>query len=88
MIGLLAGSYHLFYLSSFRPVKVLRVPLEQDIAAIPERYCGSASDCYHFDNWNIIVYNQIAYTRNRPVGYDRESLINIKTLTPDIYQHF
>jgi ABC-type antimicrobial peptide transport system permease subunit len=33
----------------------------------------------------VIVYNQIQYTKNRPIGYDRNGLMMILMKTPDFY---
>jgi putative ABC transport system permease protein len=36
----------------------------------------------------IIVFRQIQYAKNRPVGYSRESLISVEMSTPDLYGHY
>jgi hypothetical protein len=36
----------------------------------------------------IIVYNQIQYAKDRPVGYNREGLITIPLMTNEIRQHY
>ncbi len=36
----------------------------------------------------VIVFRQIQYARNRPVGYSREGLLTIQTHTKDLYSHF
>jgi ABC-type antimicrobial peptide transport system permease subunit len=36
----------------------------------------------------VIVYNQIQYTRNRPIGYDRNGLMMIRMKSPDFYGKF
>ena len=36
----------------------------------------------------IIVFSQIQYAKNRPVGYTREGLIMIDMSTPDLYGHY
>jgi hypothetical protein len=36
----------------------------------------------------VIVYRQIGYARNRPVGYDRQGLVMARLRTQAIHQHF
>jgi len=36
----------------------------------------------------VIVYNQIQYTRNRPIGYDRNGLMMVRMKSPDYYGKF
>jgi len=36
----------------------------------------------------IIVYQQIQYAKNRPIGYSRDGLITIGMNTPDLYGHY
>ncbi len=36
----------------------------------------------------VIVYRQIGFARNRPVGYDRQGLVMAHLANPSIHQHF
>jgi len=36
----------------------------------------------------IIVFRQIQYAKDRPVGYDRTGLITVAMNTPELYQHY
>ena len=36
----------------------------------------------------LVVYSQIQYAKNRPVGYGRDGLISIATPTADMHDHF
>jgi len=36
----------------------------------------------------IVIFTQIVYVKNRPVGYEREGLLTVRMNTDDLYKHF
>jgi ABC-type antimicrobial peptide transport system permease subunit len=77
LTGLLAGSRPAFYLSSFRPVKVLKGLQTGRAATTPRKIlvvlqftCSVALIIS-----TVIVYQQIQYARERPTGFDADRLI-------------
>ena len=89
--GIISGSYPALYLSSFNPIKVLKGNFRaaRD-ASLPRKVLTviQFSISLILIIGTVVVYKQIKYTQNRPVGYNRNALISIPMSTADFAQNY
>jgi putative ABC transport system permease protein len=90
-IGFLSGSYPALYLSSFNPIKVLKGTIQQGrSAAIPRKALVVVQFTVSIGLAiaTMVVYRQIQFAKNRPLGYKQNGLITVPLNSPSLSSNY
>jgi putative ABC transport system permease protein len=91
LTGLLAGSYPAFYLSGFQPVQVLKGIFHAGKGASNPRkvlVVTQFSISLALVICTIVVFRQIQFAKDQPLGYAQAGLINVPDNTKELDNHY
>lgn len=89
--GLLAGSYPALYLSSFNPLKIMKGSYRAGrFASIPRKALVvlQFSVSIMLIASTGVIYHQLMFVKDRPVGYSREGLLMLQKKGKEFYDKF
>jgi ABC-type antimicrobial peptide transport system permease subunit/AraC-like DNA-binding protein len=89
--AIITGSYPALYLSSFKPVKVLKGAFRVGrLASVPRKVLVVLQFTVSIVLiiGTIVVIRQILFAKDRPIGYSQDRLITIPVRTIELHQHF
>jgi len=89
--SLLAGSYPALYLSSIKPLKALKGVFKSGrMASLPRKILVVVQFTVSIMLIisTVVVWKQIQFAKDRPIGYDRKGLIMIRKTSPDFWGKF
>ncbi len=90
-VGVLSGSYPAFFMSSLKPIQVLKGKIQGKLSSTGLQrglIIGQYATSIVLIISSCIIYQQFQFIQNRELGYNKEHIITVSILDRGLYESF